>query len=697
MAKRTSPMRLNLMRPDLAFAGFLAAIVALLIVPLPTPLLDVLLALNISLAVVLLLAATYMAHPLRLSTFPTIILVATLFRLGLNVASTRLILGHGYAGEVIESFGEFVVGGNYVVGFVLFVIITVIQFVVIAKGSERVAEVAARFTLDAMPGRQMSIDADLRSGALTLADARRKRSDLQRESQLFGALDGAMKFVKGDAIAGIVIAVVNIAGGLAIGVLQRGMPVGEAARTYTLLTVGDGLVSQIPALIISVCAGLIVTRVSVADDEGGDIGTEVFAQLGATPRVFSVAAVLLLALAAIPGLPFVPFALIGASSAATAFWLTRRERERQRAEVDAPLEPTQAPGAGEPQLVPAVTPVTIELGAALAESVRRQAGEDALRREVQALREALFQRLGVRLPAVRIRFSAPEIGPSQLRVQVYEVVETVTELAHEKLLVLRDGAALSAAGIACEPVRNPLSGGPAALVAVEQGPELEKQGIEVLGAARQVVLFVAPVVQRCADRFVGLAEVQAALDQLEASHGALVDAVVPRPLSLTRFAGVLRRLVGEGVSIRDLRAILEALAEGADESHDVITLVEMARTGLARSIMAELAPGRVLRAVGVDPGVENAVRDCIRRDGGSPSLAMPPRVTEEILRAAEAAFGAAPGVNVVVCAQDVRRYMRQLLALERPRVVVAGLAEVHDGIRLQLDAVIRVGGAPQVR
>lgn len=697
MANRTARLGATLLRPDLMFAAFVAAIVALLIVPLPTPILDVLLAMNISLGVVLLLASTYMAHPLKLSTFPTIILVATLFRLGLNVASTRLILGEGYAGEVIESFGEFVVGGNYVVGFVLFVIITVIQFVVIAKGSERVAEVAARFTLDAMPGRQMSIDADLRAGALNLPEARRKRADLQRESQLFGALDGAMKFVKGDAIAGIVITVVNVTGGLAIGVMQRGMPIGEAARTYTLLTVGDGLVSQIPALLVAVCAGLIVTRVSAADDEGTDVGSEVFAQLGATPRVYAIAAVLLLALAAIPGLPFVPFATLGVGSAVLAVALTRRAKARARAQAEAPLEAPPPSASSESTLVPAVTPVTIELGVALTESVRKQAGEDSLRREVQSLREALFARLGVRLPAVRIRFSAPEIGPSHLRVQVYEVVEAVVDVAHERLLVLRDAATLASAGVAAESTRNPVTGAPASLVPIEQGPELEKQGIDVLGAARQVVLFSAPIVQRCADRFVGLAEVQAALDQLEGSHGALVDAVVPRPVSLTRLTGVLKRLVGEGVSIRDLRAILEALAEGAEENHDVITLVEMARTGLSRSIMAELAPSRTLRAIGVDPGVENTVRECIRRDAGRTSLAMPPRVTEEILRAAEAAFAAAPEATVVVCAQDVRRYVRQLLALERPRVVVAGLGEVHDGIRLQVQSLIRVGGPPNLR
>lgn len=673
---------------DVVFAALMASIVALLIVPLPTAVLDVLLTSNIAFGVVLLLTAIYVRTPLQFSTFPAMLLVATLIRLALNVSSTRLILGQADAGRVIEAFGAFVVGGNYVVGAVVFLILTVIQFLVIAKGSERVAEVAARFTLDAMPGKQMAIDADLRAGAFPLAEARAKRAELQRESQLFGAMDGAMKFVKGDAIAGIVITIVNVCGGLVIGIAQRGMPAVEAAETYTLLTIGDGLVSQIPALIVSIAAGLIVTRVAGGEEEL-DLGTEMIQQLAATPKVFAVACALLAALGVVPGLPTLPFVTLALASAGVAYVLFRRERAAHAAEDAAQVA---APRRASATLVPAVSPILVELGGALAAAVREGTGEEGMREELHRVREGLFERLGVRMPPVRLRFHAPGLVPQGVRVSVYEVPEMSALVDPERALVRAAPEAL--AGHSPLAAVDPMSGQPASTVPLAQLAAVQAAGHVALDAVQQVMLFVGLAAQRRAERFVGLAEVQACLDQLESSHGALIDAVVPRPVTLAQLTAVLKRLVSESVSVRDLRGVLEALAAEADEGHDIVELTEIARTGLGPAIVARLAPSKVLRAWLVDPGIEQAVRDSIRRDGATPSLALAPALTRDILGAFRAQLADEAQV-VVVASQDVRRYLRQLLVLEFPAAVVLGLNELRDGARLDAVGTVQVGRTPR--
>ncbi len=673
---------------DVLFAGLIVSVVALLIVPLPTPLLDVLLTANIGFGVVLLLSSIYLTRPLSFSTFPSVLLVATLFRLALNVSSTRLILSQADAGRVIDAFGQFVVRGNYVVGAVIFLILTVIQFLVIAKGAERVAEVAARFTLDAMPGKQMAIDADLRAGAFNLAEARRRRAEVQRESQLFGAMDGAMKFVKGDAIAGIIITVVNVIGGLIIGIAQRGMTAIDAAETYTLLTIGDGLVSQIPALIVAMAAGLVVTRVG-AEDDGLDLGTEILHQLSATPKVFGIAAGLLVALALVPGLPFVPFLALAVASALAARATAAARRRREEAAAEQAIEARQ----GDSPLISAVTPVLVELGTDLSTTLKARGSDETLREQVRTVREALFHRLGVKLPAVRIRFSAPGLAPDRVRVQVYEVPEIEAAVPLGTLLVLVPHEELEARGIPAAPERHPVTGGPVSRVDAAHADAIRAIGWAPLDLTEQVMLLVGAAAHRRAERFVGLAEVQAALDQLEGSHGALIDAVVPRPVALATLSGVLKRLVGEGVSIRDLRAILEALAEDATEEHDVIELTEIARVGLGRALTVRLAPDGVLRAWLVDHAIEQTVREAIRRDGVRPSLALPPRITAEILGAFRVILPAS-GAPIIVASQDVRRYLRQLVLLEVPGVVVVGLGELGEGVRLESLGTVAVGKVP---
>jgi type III secretion protein V len=504
---------------DLALAALVIAIVGMMIVPLPAFLLDLLISLNIAVAVTLLLIAIYVTDALKIATFPSLLLLTTLFRLALEVSATRLILLKANAGAVIHAFGGFVVAGNLVVGAVIFLILTLIQFIVIAKGSERVAEVAARFTLDAMPGKQMSIDAELRAGHIDAAEARRRRTTLARESQLFGSMDGAMKFVKGDAVAGIVVLAVNIVGGLIIGILQRGMEAGTAVRTYTLLTIGEGLVAQIPALIISTAAGIIVTRVA-SEEEGAHLGKEIAGQILGQPKAIAIAAGLLALLALVPGLPFVPFVALAALLGLVArALLTKKSAQTAGPFADvAGGDGVRARGGPAPLL----TAITLELGAGASAQLCPDGDADACAAGLTAaLGPALFAELGIPLPALRVRADAPDVTSSGYVIRFNEV---------------------------------PLGRGDA----VPDGRDGEPL----------VVAQVMTLLRRYGHEFVGIEETQGLLDRLAQTHPALVREVVPKLISPTLLADVLRRLVEEGVSLRNLKDVLGALAEWAPQQKD---------------------------------------------------------------------------------------------------------------------------------
>lgn len=683
----------QLLRADILFAGILICLIGLLVLPLPTWTLDILLAANLAWAVVLLLIALYIPHPLRLSTFPSILLVATLFRLGLNVSSTRLILGQAEAGQVIEAFGNFVVRGNYVVGAVVFLILTLIQFLVIAKGAERVAEVAARFTLDAMPGRQMAIDADLRAGAFGIDEARERRDRLQAESHLFGSLDGAMKFVKGDAIAGMLITAINVVGGLLVGLTQQGMSAGEAAATYTLLTVGDGLVSQIPALLVTLSAGLLVTRVAAREDAPRDLGSEIISQVLAEPRVFAIASVLLLGLALVPGLPVVPFGVLAAAAFATSRFIISSQRKKERLASTSDEEPEQGEEQRQASLFEPVAPVLVEVGTVLGQAMQHDA-EVALRDEIALVRKGLYHRLGVRLPSVRVRFDAAHLAPDHARVQVWELEEHPFSLPTDRTLVLAPPRQLIAHGINASLTAHPLGRGEASLIAHEHAAQADSAGFVTCTPLRHLMLRVAAQIEEHAASFIGLAEVQAALDALEATHGALVESVVPRPVTLSRLTGVLRRLVEDGVSIRDLRAILEALAAEAREEHDIIELTEIARVGLGRRTVREYAGSGALAAWIVEAPIEDTIRRAVRKDGDRPILALSPSSTDALLDAFRRVLPSS-GEPVLLTSQDVRRYVQQLVRLERPGARVLGLREVagHASITA-LGRIDHAGQAP---
>ncbi|TXD32501.1 FHIPEP family type III secretion protein [Lujinxingia vulgaris] len=682
---------------DVFLAGLVIGIIGMMIVPLPTLVLDLLLALNIALAVTLLMVSLYIPSALKIAAFPSILLITTLFRLALNVSSTRLILLHADAGEVIAAFGDFVVQGNFVVGAVIFLILTLIQFLVIAKGSERVSEVAARFTLDAMPGKQMSIDADLRAGAFDLDEARRRRALVQRESQLYGAMDGAMKFVKGDAIAGIIMTAINIVAGMIIGVMQLEMSAGEAAQVYTLLTIGDGLVSQIPALLIATTAGIIVTRVA-SDDEGAHLGGDIFSQLLEQPKALAIAAALLIALAMIPGLPVVPFLALGGAVGAVSYALQRSQgsgdglSEDEAREV-ASIEREAEQGARQARaMIPAVTPLTVELGSALAEAMGEER-ERWLREMIPAMREGIFFETGVKVPGVRIRVGNGH--GSALAVLLDEIPVERAEVPLDEVMVADDPEGVAVFGIEARAARHPVSGQPACWAPAQARERLEEAGYQVWDCADYVLLKMSAAIKAHAHRFVTLQGVRGMLDQLEGPYPALVPEVVPRQLGLQELTEILKRLAEEGISLRNLPTILEVLADRARSEKNPVKLTEEVRAGLSAYITHKYSGGEgsVLVYL-VDREIEEVIKSAIHIGERGSFLTLAPEDIQEILGAVRAQVsGDVEGARVPILLTDqrVRRYLKRLVAMEIPNAVVLAYQELDPALTIQPLGRIMVG------
>lgn len=629
--KAAAPRLRGIGYAELALAALVVGIVAMMIVPLPTWLLDILIAANLSLSVAILLVVLYVPEALAIAAFPTVLLLTTLFRLALNVSSTRLILLQANAGEVIKAFGGFVVRGNYVVGAVVFLLLTIIQFVVIAKGSERVAEVGARFVLDAMPGKQMAIDAEVRAGTLDAHEARVRRRYLSRESQFYGSMDGAMKFVKGDVIASLIITVINILGGLAIGVGQKDMAPVDALKRYGLLTIGDGLVSQIPALVLSTAAGVLVTRVA-SEDANTPLGEDLANQLFRQPKALFVAGVFVILLALVPGLPTVPFLLLG-----VAFVALARLRTAQLRKEDPKL------GHADISFVPRVEPWAIEVSQDLATLLDDAGKAESLGRAAARLRTHVFAELGVPLPAPGIRV-AKNFSPNHAVVSFFEV--------------------------------------PARVLSLPAGLSHEEALASVMNTASTLVA------ARGAD-FLGLAETQRLLDELEREAPATVRNVVPKPVTLTLLTDVLRRLVEERVSIRDLRAILEALATPAVTEKDGLNLAEIVRTQLRRPLTFRLTHGaNHLGVILVDPMIEDTIRRAITRTTSGAFLTLSPAVSRDLMtafrRACSEATVAEGREDLVVLTQpDIRRFVRKVLENELPLVTVVSFAELLPEITLR--------------
>jgi type III secretion protein V len=655
---------------DLALAALVISIVGMMIVPLPTFLLDLLISLNVAVAVVLLLISIYVSDALKIATFPTLLLLTTLFRLALEVSATRLILLHADAGEVIHAFGNFVVAGNLVVGAVIFLILTMIQFIVISKGSERVAEVAARFTLDAMPGKQMSIDAELRAGHIDAGEAHRWRATLARESQLFGSMDGAMKFVKGDAIAGIVVLAVNIGGGLIIGMFQRGMDAASAARTYTLLTIGEGLVAQIPALLISTSAGIIVTRVA-SEEDGGHLGRDIGVQIMRHPRAIAIAAALLALLAVVPGLPAAPFLILAAALGFVAWRLVALPAgatATATAAAGAGASGWPAAGAGSrrggerPGALPSplLAPVTIDLSAELSAELGLSAdstGGHLADERIPAVGEQLFAEAGLPPPVVRIRAGVAELPARSYVLRLNEV---------------------------------PLARGD-----VPPGAR---------DAADRIAADLLAMMRRHGHELIGIQETQTLLDALERTHPALVREVVPKLIAPAALADVLRRLAEEGISLRNLTDILGALADGVPGERDPVALTEHVRGRLRRAITFQHAGGGgVVPALILDPIIEDTIREAVHKTAAGSYLAMEPRLSADIIAAVGEALRAAKdggagsagaagsrGHPVIVTTADIRRHVRRLIETDHPATAVLSYQELTPDARIQPLGHVRI-------
>jgi type III secretion protein V len=677
---------------DVGLAGLVVLIVAMMIVPLPPFVLDVLISLNIAAAVTLLLVSLYVSEPLKIATFPTLLLLTTLFRLALEVSATRLILLRAYAGEVIQAFGNFVVAGNLVVGAVVFVTLTIIQFVVISRGSERVAEVGARFTLDAMPGKQMSIDAELRAGHIDQVEARQRRALLTRESQFFGAMDGAMKFVKGDAIAGMVVLLTNIVGGLVIGIAQRGMDPASAARTFTLLTIGEGLVAQIPALVISTAAGIIVTRVS-SEDEGGQLGREVGAQILAQPKALGIAAALLGLLALVPGLPTIPFLLLALLLGFVAFRLLRAGPPAAEAAAARPGAASKPPSRP-PLPAPVLTPIAVELGSQLSEALLRGGeGGRLLGELVPALRERLFEETGIPMPAVRLRAQVPDLGPGGYVLRLSEAPMARGEVVVGGGLALESPQRLAALGVPARPAIHP-DGRPAAWIAPADLARPELRQVAMLAPEEVIAAHLLVLLRRYGFELLGIQETQALLEALERSQPALVREVVPKLVSPALLTDVLRRLAEEGLSLRALREILGALAEWAPLERDPVALTEHVRAALRRQVTARHVDATgTIGVLLLDPRIEDAVREAIHKTATGSYLALEPDLSRDILAAVARALPVRPPATapVVLTSADIRRYVRRLLETEHPQLAVLSYPELAPEARLQPLGRIRVG------
>jgi flagellar biosynthesis protein FlhA len=679
---------------ELVLAGAFFAVLALMVMPVPSPVLDLLLSLSITVSLLILLLAIYTDRPLDFSVFPSVLLLVTLLRLGLNVASTRLILlkggeGPSAAGHVIQAFGDFSVGGNTAVGFIVFVIFVVINFVVITKGAGRIAEVAARFTLDAMPGKQMAIDADLNQGTIDDREALRRRRDIQREADFYGAMDGASKFVRGDAVAGLLITAVNIVGGLFVGVVENGMDLQEALHTYTVLTIGDGLVSQIPALVVSTAAGVIVTRAASA----APLGEEIRQQMFLNPRALAVAGAMLGGLALVPGLPFLPFAVFSGGALALARGLARSEPAPAAGEPAGPAPAVREEDELREAL--ALDELELEIGYGLIPLVDRERGGDLLAR-IRAVRKQLAAEIGFIIPLVHIRDNL-QLDPGAYSILVRGNAVGRGQVPTGRLLALRPGE--DAPAVPGIEVRDPAFGLPAVWIQERDRERASAAGYAVVDASTAVATHLAETIRSQATELLGHQQVRQLLDQLAQRAPRLVEDVVPSVVSVPLLHRTLRALLAERVPVRDLGAILETLAEHAPKQQDPELLVDAVRMRLARSIVQpHLEADGTLHVVTLAPSLEEHLRARLQRGEGGSVLALDAPTLGSLYKGVESALAAAPGAAgrkgpVLLCAGSVRAPLRQLVARSAPQLAVVSYGELPPDARIVGDAVVSLSDA----
>ncbi len=675
-------------RNDLILAFLLVMVIVLIILPMPTVLVDILIALNMGLSTILLMTAIYLKGPLEFSTFPSVLLVTTLFRLALSITTTRLILLQGDAGEIVYTFGNFVVGGNLTVGIVIFLIITIVQFLVITKGSERVAEVAARFSLDGMPGKQMSIDADMRGGAIDMEEAQRRRGLVEKESQLYGSMDGAMKFVKGDAIAGLIIIFVNLAAGVSIGVFSKGLPAGEALELYAILTVGDGLISQIPALLISITAGMIVTRVST--EEATDLGNEIGTQLLNKPKALMVGGGLLLGFALVPGFPTLTFLTLAGIIGGGGFYLIREQAKAEEVEEQGGIPAMQAAASGKPakdqrldqqEEFTQTLPLIIDVPTTL----QNRLDTNELNNELLKVRKALYMDLGVPFPGIHLRFN------DSLEDDHYSIMLNEVPVAHGHF---REGYVFAREQSEhLDMLRIPYEGGEQFIpnldtlwVKENKKDALEKAGVSYMSDSQVLTNHLAFVLKKYAEDFIGIQETRFLLEQMEGTFGELIKEV-QRLIPVNKIAEIFQRLVSEDISIRNLRTILQALVIWGHKEKEVVQLTEYVRGSLKRYISYKYSNGQnILPVYLMDQDLEDMIRSGIRQTSAGAYLALDPTVTAKFVEKIKATVGKIGHLDnkpVIITSMDIRRYVRKLLEAEVYELAVLSHQELTEDITVQ--------------
>jgi flagellar biosynthesis protein FlhA len=670
--------------------GLIIVILSMMVLPLPSFVLDLFFTFNIALAVMVLLVAMYNQKPLDFSVFPSVLLVTTLLRLSLNVASTRIVLLQGHtgpdaAGKVIEAFGHFLVGGNYTVGIVVFIILTVINFVVITKGAGRIAEVSARFTLDAMPGKQMAIDADLNAGLIGEEEARKRRAVIAQEADFYGAMDGASKFVRGDAVAGILILVINIIGGLIVGILQHDMEAGQAARNYTLLTIGDGLVAQIPALIISTAAGLVVTRVGDAE---GDIGQQFVGQLFSNPTVLTLTAGILGVLGLIPGMPHFVFLLLAAGIGSLAWWTLKREEEKRAKEEVAPPPPVQTDSqeASWADVAP-VDVLGLEVGYRLIPLVDRNQDGELLKR-IRGLRKKFAQEVGFLSAPVHIRDNL-ELKPNEYRIALKGVEVGSGEAYPGMYLAINPGRVTGM--LQGNPTKDPAFGLPATWIDSSQRDRAHALGYTVVDAGTVIATHLNHVILSNAAELLGRQETQQLLDHIAKEAPKLVEDLVPKLLPLAVVQRVLQNLLEEGVSIRDTRTIIDVLAEHAARSQDPIELTTQVRIALGRAIVQQIYPGTSdMQVMALEPGLERVLGQAVHGAGGDGS-GIEPGLADTLLRETAAAAQRQEAMGqpaVLLVPGQLRWLLSRFLRRAWPALKVLANAEVPETRTIKVTTVI---------
>lgn len=671
---------------DVIVAIAVIAIVLLIIIPIPTLMMDLLLTLNISLSLTILLIAMYIKEPLQLSIFPSLLLITTLFRLSLNISSTRLILGNADAGKVIEAFGNFVIGSNSIVGIIIFLIIVVIQFMVITKGAERVAEVSARFTLDAMPGKQMAIDADLNSGLISEGEAKERRRKVQREADFYGAMDGASKFVKGDAIAGIIITIINITAGFAIGMLQKGMGMAKAASIYTNLTVGDGLVSQIPALLISTATGIIVTRAASDSDLGNDMIRQLFSQ----PRALYIASGVLIILA-FTGLPFWPNIILSGLMAFMAYTLqkTIKEAKLNQEIKDQDVEKDEIRKPENVMSLLQVDPIELEFGYGILPLVDANQGGDLLDRLVMIRRQCALD-LGIVVPVIRLRDNI-QLKPNEYVVKIKGTEVANGEIMFDNYLAMNPGTAEGD----LEGIKTiePAFGLPAVWITEGQKEKAEMMGYTVVDPPSIIATHLTEIIKSHSADLLGRQDVQKLLDNIKENYPALVDEVLPKILSLGEIHKVLTNLLKENVSIRDLVTILESLADYGVQTKDTDMLTEYVRQSMSRAITKRFINGKKARVLTIAQELEQTIIDSVQQNEYGSYMSIDPGVVQSIaasLMKEIQKFISIGEQPLILTSPMVRMYFKRIAEGVTPGLTVLSYNELDTSIEVQSIGMVNI-------